>query len=962
MLLNKRPRCANYKKQNRKRSHFIESLEPRQMLTASFYEDTQMTFSLNDGALLVDATKASTSVSITIAASSGVAQFNNSGFWPGGFLTAPLASSFKSITVIGSDYSDTINVGGVNSAFTQIGERDVTVHGGDGNDTITGSVFGDNLIGGAGNDIINGGDGNDIILGGSWNDTLRGQGGNDELFGEDGDDMLYGGNGDDILQGGTGDDELRGEADDDVLSGQEGDDLRDGGLGFDTSDSNGDINPPQDTNNYAPVIEYIGSVVGNTNTATGGLDGELMVQRGSTLAFQILANDYDNDSLTYSITSITNQYGTSIGSASLDSTTGQATWTPSLSVNPGTYSATVTVNDSTVSDQQSFDIVVLDRAVMPTFVSFDRDPYNEQMAPSAHTTWDAGYTVCSPQQGNPLPASCSRSQSSEYGANRTPGPKNTHRFRVTIDDADDVSIQARPSPGRGEIVIDGPFSVSGQPDQYEFQVTFKGEDNVSFPRPSSFAAEITAENEVLLSDGTLDTRTAKKTVNLWTAEAWFDESQPPPANDYHSVVPPVSPDQVVVPQLISNGVLRAEIDPTWFGPGVDPEYSIVATGVGSVSYDSNLDKFVYTVSAENFQSDSFTFNVTTEVVGVYRGPNGVCNVNQCDDVVLVNGKPAWNSVSTPHTPLEYSNGAVVYVYDHEVTSNDAKVIVVNPVSATATIATPDVQRETRDDCSCVCSCGNTPIVKVGTSTGQAATSIDIGTPNDPLRIVKSKVAADTAPYVLEVQIKTDPYLAELSATTSLDLQIEIDGNTVNLNNIGTSGLMPGEHYTYYAELDASAVATGYRDVSVTATQKFLTDPSVVTLSSSPLLTLHDDATAFGNGWSIDEFEYLVDAGGSFAWVLGNGDVYFLPKNGTRARFDRSVTVVDNIGVNEITLRDKFGNLTTFEPWTEIGPSVWRSIWVLCGFARILREGEPPCKRRNFTNRYWASRVLGSLPR
>jgi hypothetical protein len=34
------------------------------------------------------------------------------------------------------------------------------------------------------------------------------------------------------------------------------------------------------------------------------------------------------------------------------------------------------------------------------------------------------------------------------------------------------------------------------------------------------------------------------------------------------------------------------------------------------------------------------------------------------------------------------------------------------------------------------------------------------------------------------------------------------------------------------------------------------------------------------------------------------------------------------------------------------PAIFRSIGVYRGFARLLREGEPPCKTKNFTSRFW----------
>ena len=86
---------------------------------------------------------------------------------------------------------------------------------------IIGSYFGDvidvgnkqiKVEGGSGDDTLIGGKRSDDLAGGNDDDTLRGGAGSDLLRGQSGDDRLFGGGHSDTLEGGVGDDELFGGA------------------------------------------------------------------------------------------------------------------------------------------------------------------------------------------------------------------------------------------------------------------------------------------------------------------------------------------------------------------------------------------------------------------------------------------------------------------------------------------------------------------------------------------------------------------------------------------------------------------------------------------------------------------------------------------------------------------------------------------------------------------------------
>ena len=184
-------------------------------------------------------------------------------------MSPPLAAAtVESITLLGGDLANTIDLSGITAADfsfqdidgnpiaisvdagndhdTILGSIDLaaTLLGGDGDDTI--SLVGsqaDHLVeGGNGNDVINGGggaetleggDGNDLVAGGAGADVLRGGDGQDSLDGENGADTLLGGSGSDRLDGGADDDWLNAGSGNDVLIGASGNDSLLGGSGHD---------------------------------------------------------------------------------------------------------------------------------------------------------------------------------------------------------------------------------------------------------------------------------------------------------------------------------------------------------------------------------------------------------------------------------------------------------------------------------------------------------------------------------------------------------------------------------------------------------------------------------------------------------------------------------------------------------------------------------------------------------
>lgn len=115
--------------------------------------------------------------------------------------------------------------GGVgNDLLSYLGDGNVTILGGAGEDGLTGGAGNNLLDGGLGNDQLQGGSGPSLLRGQSGHDTLLGGTGSSALFGDGGKDKLVAGPESDILSGGPGNDQLFAVGGNDDLFGDDGDD------------------------------------------------------------------------------------------------------------------------------------------------------------------------------------------------------------------------------------------------------------------------------------------------------------------------------------------------------------------------------------------------------------------------------------------------------------------------------------------------------------------------------------------------------------------------------------------------------------------------------------------------------------------------------------------------------------------------------------------------------------------
>ncbi len=173
------------------------------------------------------------------------------------------------ISIIGSNYADTISNGGDNVTILAQGGNDTIkntgdyaiIDGGKGNDTLWNEVSGApaggkevSLNGGAGADYIANDNENSTVLGGADNDTVHNWGINSTIEGGSGNDSIFNDRGDkSLIDGGAGDDSINnkatsatilgGEGNDSIYNGDYGNQLvLDGGAGNDRIKNTGSDN------------------------------------------------------------------------------------------------------------------------------------------------------------------------------------------------------------------------------------------------------------------------------------------------------------------------------------------------------------------------------------------------------------------------------------------------------------------------------------------------------------------------------------------------------------------------------------------------------------------------------------------------------------------------------------------------------------------------------------------------
>ncbi len=143
------------------------------------------------------------------------------------------------------------------------------------------------------------------------------------------------------------------------------------GVGFVLSSITGVSSATGDPIFSFPVAQ-VHSLIDNANTPPTMMGiGNQTVNEGSQLTFTVSAIDADGDTLTYSLV------GAPTG-ASINSTTGVFTWTPTEAQGPGSYIFTVYVNDGMLTDAESIMVTVNEVNSAPMLQAIGNKTVNEE--------------------------------------------------------------------------------------------------------------------------------------------------------------------------------------------------------------------------------------------------------------------------------------------------------------------------------------------------------------------------------------------------------------------------------------------------------------------------------------------------------------------------------------------------------------------------------------------------------
>lgn len=297
-----------------------QSLESRTLLTVStLFVDNDLTIVSDDGndsialgtssvnPLLIELTintvvdtslppiLASDVRSITIVGSDGANEIDLSGVAPADFdFVDPVTMNPLQIVVDAGNGNDTLRSSSGFDDTLRAGQGDdlidartstttalLVIDAGDGMDTVFGGVGNDDIDGGDGDDSILGGDGNDTIFAGDGNDTVEGNDGADSIDGDEGADSILGGDGNDFIIGSFGNDTVRGGLGDDVLIGGAMNDSIRGGEGDDVILGNGghDFIDGDDGNDMIRTGAGNDTAFGNTgnDTINAGNGNDLVI-------------------------------------------------------------------------------------------------------------------------------------------------------------------------------------------------------------------------------------------------------------------------------------------------------------------------------------------------------------------------------------------------------------------------------------------------------------------------------------------------------------------------------------------------------------------------------------------------------------------------------------------------------------------------------------------------------------
>ena len=148
---------------------------------------------------------------------------------------------------------------------------------------------------------------------------------------------------------------------------------------------------------------------------------------------------------------------------------------------------------------------------------------------------------------------------------------------------------------------------------------------------------------------------------------------------------------------------------------------------------------------------------------------------------------------------------------------------------------------------------------------------------------------------------------------SIDAVLTFNGVSQGTVSYTNSGLAAGDTLRFALQADATSLATGYYNWSMTITANYTGSTSSTTYSGSTAI-VNRTASEYGKGWWLDGLDQLVTSGSGALLVRGNGDtLWFADNSGTYAKAAGDTefsTLVKNVN-NTYTLTTKHGIVENF---------------------------------------------------
>jgi YD repeat-containing protein len=194
-------------------------------------------------------------------------------------------------------------------------------------------------------------------------------------------------------------------------------------------------------------------------------------------------------------------------------------------------------------------------------------------------------------------------------------------------------------------------------------------------------------------------------------------------------------------------------------------------------------------------------------------------------------------------------------------------------------------------------------------TGEAQTGFALGQGHG---LAYSSLTSDVKPIIA---VETTYQGSGVVPTPdSIDLSLTFGGVTAPTLYFNNAGLTPGDTVRFAQQVDASSLATGHYQYTMTLTSHYGSTTSTRTFTGYQDI-VNRQSSEFGPGWSLAEVDKLAVGTGGVLWAGGAGGTAWFTDTGSGTYSSpagpMAFSTVAKSG-STYTLTDKFGNVENFD--------------------------------------------------